>query len=112
MYKFSNFFQYFLVYLLVLTWCPEHLLSSTDSQQALKCECNPKPVVELKAKSLMKHFQGFSSGFTKLHATLDADSLPDFTILLRQNKTQKRHSYKNSVSSQSGVTWQSDAIDL
>jgi hypothetical protein len=32
-------------------------------------------------------FQGFSSGFTELHAELDADTLLNFAIHHRQNKT-------------------------
>jgi hypothetical protein len=28
----------------------------------------------------MKHFTGFSGGFTELHTKLDADKLLDFTI--------------------------------
>jgi hypothetical protein len=31
-------------------------------------------------KSLEKHFKGFGSGFTKIHAKLDADTLLDFAI--------------------------------
>jgi hypothetical protein len=44
------------------------------------------------SKSLTKHFNGFSSEFTKLHATLDADTLLDFAIHRRQNKTWSRKS--------------------
>jgi hypothetical protein len=36
----------------------------------------------------MKHFKGFDSGFTELHAKLDADMLLNFAIHHRQNKTQ------------------------
>jgi hypothetical protein len=39
------------------------------------------------SKNLRKHFKVFGSGFTKLHATLDADTLLDFAIHHRQNKT-------------------------
>jgi hypothetical protein len=35
----------------------------------------------------MKHFKGFDSRFTKLHAELDADMLLDFAIHYRQNET-------------------------
>jgi hypothetical protein len=38
----------------------------------------------------MKHFKVFSSGFTKLHAKLDADMLLYFAIHRRQNETQSR----------------------
>jgi hypothetical protein len=34
----------------------------------------------------MKHFKGFGSGFTKLHAKLDADTF-DFAIHQGQNET-------------------------
>jgi hypothetical protein len=40
-------------------------------------ECSPKA---------SKHFKGFSSRFTELHAKLDADSF-DFAIHRRQNET-------------------------
>jgi hypothetical protein len=36
---------------------------------------------------LTKHFKGFGSGFTELHAKLDADTLLDFAIHRRQNET-------------------------
>jgi hypothetical protein len=39
------------------------------------------------SKNLMKDFKAFSSGFTELHATLDADMLLDFAIHRRQNET-------------------------
>jgi hypothetical protein len=66
------------------------------------------------SKSLMKHFKGFGSGFTKFHAKLDADTLLDFAIHRRQNETHKskKDSYKNDACSQSGATWQADAIGL
>jgi hypothetical protein len=44
------------------------------------------------SKSLTKHFKGFGSGFTELHAKLDADTLLDFAIHHRQNKTRSRKS--------------------
>jgi hypothetical protein len=37
------------------------------------------------SKSLTKHFKGFGSGFTKLHAKRDAGMLLDFAIHRRQN---------------------------
>jgi hypothetical protein len=43
-------------------------------------------------KSLMKHFNGFGSGFTELHEKLDADTLLDFAIHHRQKETQSRKS--------------------
>jgi hypothetical protein len=42
------------------------------------------------SKSLTKHFKGFGSGFTRLHAKLDADTLFDFAIHLTQNETRSR----------------------
>jgi hypothetical protein len=36
----------------------------------------------------MKHFKGFSSRFTELHAKLDADTLLDFAIQSTQNKPE------------------------
>jgi hypothetical protein len=38
------------------------------------------------SKSLKKHFKGFDSGFTELHAKLDADMLLYFVIHRRQNE--------------------------
>jgi hypothetical protein len=38
-------------------------------------------------KGLMKHFKGFGSGFTELHAKLGADTLLDYAIHRRQNET-------------------------
>jgi hypothetical protein len=49
------------------------------------------------SKSLTKHFKGFGSGFTELHAKLDGDTLLYFAIL---------YSCKNNTCSQRGVTWQ------
>jgi hypothetical protein len=43
------------------------------------------------SKSLMKHFKGFGSRFTELHAKLDADMF-DFAIHRRQNETRSRKS--------------------
>jgi hypothetical protein len=40
----------------------------------------------------MKHLKGFGSGFNKLHAKLNADTLLDFAIHHKQNKTQSRES--------------------
>jgi hypothetical protein len=39
------------------------------------------------SKSLTKQFKGLGSGFTKLLAKLDADTLLDFAIHRRQNET-------------------------
>jgi hypothetical protein len=36
----------------------------------------------------MKHFKGFESGFTELHAKLDAETLLDFAIHCSQRETQ------------------------
>jgi hypothetical protein len=39
-----------------------------------------------------KHFKGFGSRFTELHAKLGADTLLDFAIHCRQNETRSRKS--------------------
>jgi hypothetical protein len=44
------------------------------------------------SKSLTKHFKGFGSWFTELHAELDTDRLLDFVIHCRQNETWSRKS--------------------
>jgi hypothetical protein len=36
------------------------------------------------SKNLTKHFKGFGSGFTELHAKLDADMLLDFAVRPRK----------------------------
>jgi hypothetical protein len=38
------------------------------------------------SESLTKLFKGFGSGFTELHAKLDADTLLDFAIHLNETK--------------------------
>jgi hypothetical protein len=43
------------------------------------------------SKSLTKHFNGFGSRFTELHAKLYADTF-DFAIHGRQNETRSRKS--------------------
>jgi hypothetical protein len=86
--EFSIFSKYSVV--LLVLGLPDRLSFSTDIQPALKRECHSKTTVLLKGcsqKSLMKHFKGFSSKVTKIHANLDADLL-DFIIHHRQNKTQ------------------------
>jgi hypothetical protein len=40
----------------------------------------------------MKHFEGFSSGFTELHTELDAGMLLDFAICHRQNEMPSQKS--------------------
>jgi hypothetical protein len=69
---------------------PEHLSSSTDTLLALKLNAIKKPLFSLKnvLQSLMKHFKGFGSGFTELHAKLDADTFLDFAIHHRHNETR------------------------
>jgi hypothetical protein len=63
------------------------------------------------SKGLTKHFKGVGSGFTELHAKLDADTLLDLpSIADKANTKSKKHSHKNSVCSQHGVTWQTDAV--
>jgi hypothetical protein len=42
------------------------------------------------SKSLLKHLNGFGSGFIKLHAKLDANMLLNFAIHYKQNETQSR----------------------
>jgi hypothetical protein len=110
----SQSFSTFSVILLVLGH-PERLSFSTDTQLALKRECHSKTIVRVKrmfSKSLKKRFKGFSSGFTELHAKLDADTFLNFAIHCKRNETQsqKKHSFKNNACSQCGVTWQTDAI--
>jgi hypothetical protein len=57
--EFSNF-SIFSVVLLMLG-CPERSSFSTDTQPALKCECSPKPAVQLKECPPKSHdrFQDF-----------------------------------------------------
>jgi hypothetical protein len=67
---------------------PEHLSSSTYTLPALKRECHSKPSVWLKEWSPKSHKAfSFGSGFTQLHAKLDADTLLDFAIHCKQNET-------------------------
>jgi hypothetical protein len=58
------------------------------------------------SQSLRKHFKDFGSGFTDLHAKLNADAVLDFAIHHRENKTQSQKSTfcKNNVCSQHSVT--------
>jgi hypothetical protein len=44
------------------------------------------------SKSITKHFKDFSSGFTELHAKLNADMLLNFAIHGRQNEAQSQKS--------------------
>jgi hypothetical protein len=44
------------------------------------------------SKNLTKHFKGFGSGFTELHAKLDTGTLLDLAIHRRQNETRSRKS--------------------
>jgi hypothetical protein len=46
------------------------------------------------SKSFTKHFKGFSSEFTELHAICDADTFLDFTIHRGQNETRGRKSVR------------------
>jgi hypothetical protein len=82
----SRIFSKFFVNLLLLGY-PECSSSSTDTQLALKREYHLKTAVYLKECSpkASKHLKGMGSRFTKLHAKLDADTLFNFTIHLRQN---------------------------
>jgi hypothetical protein len=47
------------------------------------------------SKSLTKHFKGFGSGFTELHAKPVADTLLDFAIHSRKN--EKRNTKSKST---------------
>jgi hypothetical protein len=53
-----------------------------------------KPLSDLRNVLQKPHkaFQGFGSGFTELHAKLDADTLLNFAIRCGQNETQSRKS--------------------
>jgi hypothetical protein len=46
------------------------------------------PASRMFIKILTKHFKGFGTGFTELHAKFDADTLLDFAIHRRQNKQE------------------------
>jgi hypothetical protein len=48
------------------------------------------------SKSLMKHFNGFGSGFTELHAKPDADTLLNFPIHRKKKKKYKTRSSKRT----------------
>jgi hypothetical protein len=73
----------FSVILLVLGH-PERSSSSTDTRPALKRECRLKIGVQLKECSKASRSD---SGFTELHANLDADAMFDFANHCRLNKT-------------------------
>jgi hypothetical protein len=92
-------------------WLPWTLSSWADTWLALKRECHSKTSVRLKECSLKASrsvLKVFGSGFTELHAKLDADTF-DFAIHHRQKETQSRKG-TCVVCSQHGVMWQSDAI--
>jgi hypothetical protein len=72
-------FSTFSVVLLVLGR-PECSSSSSNTRPASNVNAVQKPL-----SGLMKHFTGFGSGFTELHAKLDTDILLDFAIHRRQN---------------------------
>jgi hypothetical protein len=57
------------------------------------------------SKSLMKHFKGFGTRFTELHAKLDAETPFDFVIHGRQNemRSQKSTRAKSNACSQCSV---------
>jgi hypothetical protein len=72
---------------------PERSSPSSGTPQTVKCECHSKTAVQLKEcspKASMKHFKDFGSGFTELHAKLDADTLLDFAIHHSQKETQSQ----------------------
>jgi hypothetical protein len=56
------------------------------------------------SKSLTKHLKGFGSGFTKLHAKLDADTLLDFAIHRRQNETSRKSACVKTMHIHSAVS--------
>jgi hypothetical protein len=74
------------------------------------------------SESLTKHFMGFGSGFTELHAKLDAGTLLDFADKTKQTRSRKRARVKtlrvHSAVSRGrlmqqvcrGVTWASTLI--
>jgi hypothetical protein len=68
---------------------PEHSLFSADIWLAMKCESfiNHCQAYRMFSKSLMKYLKGCSIGFTELHAKFDADTLLNFAIHRRQEKT-------------------------
>jgi hypothetical protein len=47
---------------------------------------NPLSGLKNVSKSLTKHFRGFSSGFTELHAQFGADTLLDFASVADKTK--------------------------
>jgi hypothetical protein len=55
-------------------------------------------------KSPTKHFKGFGSGFTELHAKRDADTLLDFAIHRRQNETRNRRTSVKIVPAHSAMS--------
>jgi hypothetical protein len=68
---------------------PERSSSSTDTRSAFKHEHHSKLLSGL-TKSLSKHFKGFSSWFTELHAKFVPGTLLSVAIYCRQNETQSR----------------------
>jgi hypothetical protein len=56
------------------------------------------------SKSVTKHFKDFGSGFTKLHAELDADTLLDFAIHRRQNEQSQKSTHVKAVCVHSTVS--------
>jgi hypothetical protein len=90
----SHIFSTFSVILLV-SGHPEHLLSSTDTQLAFKCECHSKTAVRLKecspkaSQSISRVLVADLPSFTQY---LMQDTLLDFAIYHRKNETryQKR----------------------
>jgi hypothetical protein len=63
-------------------------------------------------KKLMKHFKGFSTRFTKIHAKLDADALLACTIHHRQKQTYRKMTLVETTWLHCGARWQADAIGL
>jgi hypothetical protein len=67
-----------------------HLQVTLDRPWNVNVVQKPLSAQKLLTKSLTKHFSHFNSGFTKLHAKLDADTLLDFAIHCTQNETRSR----------------------
>jgi hypothetical protein len=108
--------EFFSIFSVVFFMLGRHECSSisSDTRPALKRECHSKIAVRPKECSPKAswRFQGFGSGFTELHAELDAATLLDFAIHHRHNETRSLKNTCVRTCSQHDVTWQTDAIGL
>jgi hypothetical protein len=112
--EFLNFFN-ICCFFLVLGH-PECFSFSSDIQPTLKCECHWETTVRLKESSSkapqsisrvsLVDLQSFTQNLMQTHCSI-LSSVAD-----RTKHKSKRQSCKNSLCSQRGVTWQSDAIGL